>query len=119
MQVGREGDIAEAGLGKEFGDRFLLAVADFQNDEPAGRECHEGLGDEAAVDGETIRACKESLPGLEVADFGGEAHVVGLGDVWRVGDDDLILLACNGCKQVPDEKANSVGDSICSRVLTG
>ena len=117
LEVGRGGDVMKAGGGAECGNGFGLAVADFEEEPAAGLERGEGGGDEAAVDGESIGAGEERGVGLEVADFGVERGEVGVGDVGRVGDDEVEDFTGDGGEEIALEEAD--GDSVALCVFFG
>ena len=52
-----------------------------------------------------------------VADFDGERGAVGIGDVGRVGDDDVEGLAGDGREKIALQKADSIGDVVALRIL--
>ena len=79
---------------------WLLAVADFECDEAAGGESGEGLRDEATVDFEAVIAGEEGEGWFVIADFDGEGIAIGGGDVGRIGDDEVELLAGDGREEV-------------------
>ena len=113
LQVGGEFNVGETGVGEESVDGWLLAVADFERDEAAGGESGEGLRDEAAVDFEAVVAGEEGEGWFVIADFDGEGIAIGGGDVGRIGDDEVELLAGDGREEIALEKADGNSVAIC------
>ena len=77
------------GRRKQRGDRFLGIVTEFKHEESAGRKRAGSLGNEARVNVAPGLAGKKRWARLEVADLGAQRCPVALGDVGRIGDDEL------------------------------
>ena len=93
MKVVHEGDVAP--LGEEGGEGFALAVSDLQGEKAVWLKQGVSLGDEAAVDVQTLRAAEERGGGFVVADLRVESGPVGLGDVGGIAGDSVegVLVA--------------------------
>ena len=94
----------------------MLAAADFKSDEATGDKDRVCLGNELTVDGEPIAAGEERKFRFVVADLDSERGSIGIGDIGRVGDDDVEGLACDRRKKIALKKTDSISDSVLLRV---
>lgn len=91
MQVVDEADGLP--VGEEGGDLVALTLADFECQQAVGFERGVGLGDEAAIDFQSVGAGEERGGGFVIADLRMERVAVRGGDVGWVGDDCVERLA--------------------------
>jgi hypothetical protein len=68
---------------------LVLVEADLEEEVAAGLEVARRLRDEAADDGEAVAAGRERDTRFVLAHLALESREVGLGDVGRIGDDDV------------------------------
>jgi hypothetical protein len=84
LEVGEKADGVPAG--EKGGEGVALVVAEFEGEEAVGFGGGVGLGDEAAIDFESVGAGEKGGGGFVAADLRVEGGTVGGGDVGRVGD---------------------------------
>lgn len=87
-EVGGGGGIEVAEFRAASGDWRALIMADFEGNEGVGIEMRQSIAEEAFDDAETVGATVKSEDGIAF-DLGAERLDLGVGDVRKVGDDEI------------------------------
>ena len=90
-------------------------MADLKQQMPARFEMREGFGDEAAIEGQAIRARVERRRRLVVAHLG--LQCLAGGYVGRIGDDAVEALAVEAGEEIGDEKTDGIRRAERVRIL--
>src|SRR5829696_8352042 len=107
---------AETGRRRDGAHRRLLVKADLDDEPAAWGEEPAGVGKDAAVSIEPVRAAVEGADGIVVADLGGKGRDRARGDIGRIRDDQFEGLAERRAPVASDE-ARPVRDTVATSVL--
>lgn len=94
---------------KEHRDGLALAVANLKGEKTGWFQRAVSVGDETAVEVETVGAGEEGGCGLVVSDLGVKAGAVAIGDVGRVADDGVEAGGAFGVRFVVGQGREEVG----------